>query len=470
MSSERPLESKTGGRAATTGVIPGDFAISVGNPGTTLADGWTWTRLTDVARLETGHTPSRKHPEYWGGDVPWIGIRDATGNHGQTIHKTAQYTNELGIRNSSARILPPNTVCLSRTASVGYVVVMGVPMATSQDFVNWVCGPGLDYRFLKYILLGERNSFLRFASGTTHQTIYFPEVKAFHAALPDIDTQRAVADALTALDDRITLLRETNATLEAIAQALFKSWFVDFDPVRAKMNGRAPEGMDEAMAALFPDSFEESALGAVPKGWRYLKMSDVCSYLNRGLSPRYVEEGGVLVVNQKCIRDFSVDYTKARRHDPLQRKIDGRSLVIGDVLVNSTGVGTLGRVAQVITLPEATIVDSHVTVVRAGAELSWPYLGQWMNRKQPEIEAMGEGSTGQTELSRSKLAQLLILVPRVEALHAFNDCVKPIKQLMAVNEEKANTLASLRDTLLPRMISGQLRIPEVAGKIEETLA
>ena len=247
MSSERPLESKTGGRAATTGVIPGDFAISVGNPGSDLPDGWSWTLLTDVARLETGHTPSRKHPEYWGGDVPWIGIRDATGNHGQTINKTAQYTNELGIRNSSTRILPTNTVCLSRTASVGYVVVMGVPMATSQDFVNWVCGPKLDYRFLKYILVGERNSFLRFASGTTHQTIYFPEVKAFHAALPGIDTQRAIADVLSTLDDRITLLRETNATLEAIAQALFKSWFVDFDPVRAKMAGRAPEGMDEAM-------------------------------------------------------------------------------------------------------------------------------------------------------------------------------------------------------------------------------
>ncbi|WP_424948959.1 restriction endonuclease subunit S [Comamonas aquatica] len=125
MSSERSLESRTGGRSATTGVIPGDFAISVGNPGTSLADGWTWTLLTDVARLETGHTPSRKHPEYWGGNVPWIGIRDATGNHGQEIFETAQYTNELGIRNSSARILPPKTVCLSRTASVGYVVVMG---------------------------------------------------------------------------------------------------------------------------------------------------------------------------------------------------------------------------------------------------------------------------------------------------------------------------------------------------------
>ena len=171
--------TKTGGRPASKGVIPGDYALSVGKPASTPPPGWRWTLLSDVARLETGHTPSRKHPEYWGGPIPWIGIRDATGNHGTKIFETQQYTNALGIENSSARVLPPNTVCLSRTASVGYVVVMGRHMATSQDFVNWVCSPQLDYRFLKYVLLSEREALLRYASGTTHQTIYFPRPRRF---------------------------------------------------------------------------------------------------------------------------------------------------------------------------------------------------------------------------------------------------------------------------------------------------
>ena len=148
-----PLHSETGGREATTGVIPGLYALSVGMPPRQAPSGWAWTPLSAVARLESGHTPSRRHPEYWGGDVPWIGIRDATANHGRTIEDTQQHTTRLGIENSSARILPANTVCLSRTASVGYVVVMGRPMATSQDFVNWVCTDAIDYRFLKYILL-----------------------------------------------------------------------------------------------------------------------------------------------------------------------------------------------------------------------------------------------------------------------------------------------------------------------------
>ena len=277
---DEELGTKTGGRPASKGVIPGRYSLSVGMLESRPPEGWQWIPLSKIARLESGHTPSRKHPEYWGGKIPWIGIRDATGNHGTTIYDTQQHTNELGIANSSARILPANTVCLSRTASVGYVVVMGCPMATSQDFVNWVCSADLDYRFLKYILVSEHESMLRFSSGTTHQTIYFPEAKAFHVCIPGIEQQRKISDVLQALDDRITVLRETNATLEAIAQALFKSWFVDFDPVRAKMEGRTPEGMDEATAALFPDGFEESALGLVPRGWRVRPLDEIATYLN----------------------------------------------------------------------------------------------------------------------------------------------------------------------------------------------
>ena len=204
----------------------------------------------------------------------------------------------------------------------------------------------------------------------------------------------------------------------------------------------------------------------VPRGWSFSKLADVCTYLNRGISPKYVEDGGILVLNQKCVRDFSVDYTKGRRHDPVQRKVEGRHLSLGDVLVNSTGVGTLGRVAQVLDLPEPAIVDSHVTVVRAGERLSWPYLGQWMTRKQPEIEAMGEGSTGQTELSRAKLGELMVLVPTSSLLATFDSLVEPLKLRISLNERKSGTLATLRDTLLPRLISGQLRLPDALAELE----
>ncbi|MEE7625147.1 restriction endonuclease subunit S [Methylobacter sp. Wu8] len=304
------------------------------------------------------------------------------------------------------------------------------------------------------------------------------------ATIPNIDVQQQVASVLKPIDDRIVLLRETNATLEAIAQALFKSWFVDFDPVRAKQQGREPEGavqgctsategrmpvaaLDAETAALFPDSFEESELGLVPKGWRAGNIGDNTVYLSRGISPKYLEEGGVLVVNQKCIRDFILDLSKARRHDPVQRKIDGRELSIGDILVNSTGVGTLGRVAQVLSSDELMIVDSHVTVVRASENLTWNYLGLSMMRRQVEIERLGEGSTGQTELNRSKLAALKLIIPPKETLLAFDEIALPLRQRFAVNLKQAQTLATLRDTLLPRLISGQLRLPDAEALAEE---
>ena len=267
-------------------------------------EGWQWTVLSDVARLETGHTPSRKHSKYWGGDIPWIGIKDATGNHGRTILRTIERTNELGIENSAARILPKDTVCLSRTASVGYVVVMGRPMATSQDFVNWVCSPHLDHRFLKYVLLAEQSAFPRFASGTTHQTIYFPEAKAFHVSLPPLEEQQAIASILETLDDKIELNRQMNETLEAMAQALFESWFVDFDPVRAKMEGR-DTGLPDDISDMFPEKTEESELGKIPYGWSVRSLQELCEKPQYG----YTASARTDPVGPKFLRIMDINKT-----------------------------------------------------------------------------------------------------------------------------------------------------------------
>lgn len=311
----------------------------------------------------------------------------------------------------------------------------------------------------------------RLRTGSAQAQIVIGSLEKFGIVIPtDRFQQDEIAAMLGALDDRITLQRETNATLEAIAQALFKSWFVDFDPVRTKMEGRAPEGMDEATARLFPDSLEESELGLVPREWRVGSLGEHTSYLTRGISPKYIEDGGIVVINQKCIRDFSLDLSKARRHDPGQRKIDGRELLKGDILVNSTGVGTLGRVAQVLYLSSPAIVDSHVTVMRAGASLTWNYLGLLIMRRQSEIEGMGEGSTGQTELSRGKLAVLKLLVPSTAVLQEFDEVVMPLRERFSANQTQAKTLATLRDTLLPRLISGQLRLPEAQAATKEALA
>lgn len=181
-----------GGRQATDRTMAGLAGISVSNPKTELPQGWRWTPLLRLARQETGQTPSRRHPEYWNGDIGWLGIRDARKHHGTVIQETAQKISDSGLGASSARILPAQTVCLSRTASVGYVTMLGRPMATSQDFVTWTCSPALLPDYLMYALMAEGKGIRRFGHGSTHTTIYFPELRALHIALPPLDEQRAI--------------------------------------------------------------------------------------------------------------------------------------------------------------------------------------------------------------------------------------------------------------------------------------
>ena len=366
-----------------------------------------------------------------------------------------------------------NDLIISCSGTVGRISVIenGDPLGIISQALL-ILRPRIDYllpRFLYYFLLSPQGQTeLLNASHGAVQLNIAPRavVEKIRTPVPSIKEQGRIVEILQAIDDRITLLRDTNSTLVAISQALFKSWFIDFDPVHAKQKGQIPAGIGDANAALFPDEFEKCDVGLVPKGWRASTLGESCSYLSRGISPKYTEDSGVLVINQKCIRDFFIDTTKARRHDTSQRKVDGRELKIGDVLVNSTGVGTLGRVAQVLELPEPAIVDSHVTVVRAGQSISWQFLGLALMAMQTEIEAMGEGSTGQTELSRSKLAGLKIIVPSLPVLEVFNDMVSPLRFRIVANANQAKSLTGLRDTLLPRLISGQLRVSEVEEMLD----
>lgn len=160
--------------------------------------GWRWEKLTDIARLESGHTPSRARPDWWGGDISWISLTEIRALDGQWADETQIKTNEAGIANSAARILPRGTVCLSRTASVGFVTIMGRPMATSQDFANWVCSDAVVPEFLMHALIRSRAELRALATGATHKTIYMPTLEAFHICLPERAEQVCISTKLKA--------------------------------------------------------------------------------------------------------------------------------------------------------------------------------------------------------------------------------------------------------------------------------
>ncbi|WP_418637298.1 restriction endonuclease subunit S [Winogradskyella sp.] len=205
------------GRKATTNIIPGKVALSVGKGEIKLPTNWVLIPLNDVATLATGHTPSRKKSEYWGGDIPWMSVGDARKRNGKEIFETKEYTNKLGIDNSAAVLLPKHTVCLSRTASIGYSILLGKPMATSQGFVNWKCSRLLVPKYLQLLFIAENKFLYEISEGTAHTTIYFPEVKAFHIALPSLPEQTRIVAKLDQLIEQLDQIKES---LEKIPQLL----------------------------------------------------------------------------------------------------------------------------------------------------------------------------------------------------------------------------------------------------------
>ncbi len=429
-------------------------------PDLTPPDGWKWTPLSSVAQLESGHTPSRKHPEYWDGGVPWIGIKDATENHGRTIYDTLQHVSEMGLENSSARLLPANTVCLSRTASVGFVVVMGRSMATSQDFVNWVCGPNVDPYFLKYILFAETEALWRFASGTTHQTIYYPEAKAFHVCLPPPAEQRAIASILKALDDKIELNRRMNATLEALARALFQSWFVDFDPVRAKADGRKPAGMSADVAALFPDGFQDSELGRIPKGWKVEPVGDFVDCVGGGTpstaEPMYWEGGTHHWTTPKDFSSLQAPVlldTDRKITDAGIAKISSGLLPPGTLLLSSRApVGYLA----IAVMPVA--INQGFIAMKCNERASNFFMLNWCQSNMAEIESRATGTTF-AEISKQNFRPIPVVLPTMELMAAFTARVSLHFAHITTNLHQSRTLAALRDALLPKLLSGEIRVP-----------
>lgn len=249
--------------------------------------------------------------------------------------------------------------------------------------------------------------------------------------LPELSIQKRVVEIITTIQRKIENNQELNDNLEQQAVALFKSWFVDF--------------------SLFG--------GTVPENWEDTTLENITTLITRGIAPKYSDNSDQTVVNQKCIRNHTIDLSLARTHTP--KAINEKWLKFGDLLINSTGDGTLGRVAQVWFTPKALTVDSHVTIVRPAREELIFYIGLWGILHEKEIESLHTGSTGQTELPRDRVKMLKLLLPDDSSLSRFNSIIAPMASTIISNQEENQKLASLRDTLLPKLMSGEIDVSNI---------
>ncbi len=424
-----------------------------------LPDGWSVRPFEELVYFQEG--PGIRNWQYVDEGVPFVNIRCLV--DGRLARQAMSHVSkDEALGKYSHFLLDVDDYVVSSSGTLGRIATVqksDLPCMLNTSVIRMrPKTEELDRGYLKYFLLSEyyQAQILSFATGSA-QLNYGPmHLRQMFIVCPPLPEQRTIANILGTLDEKIELNRRMNETLEEMARALFKSWFVDFDPVRAKAMGRNA-GLPGKIAELFPESFEESEEGLIPAGWKLSPLREVSAYLGRGLSPRYVDSGGICVLNQRCVRNRRVDFSKARRHDQSAKSTDGRLLLPLDLLVNSTGVGTLGRVAQIWDLLEPAIADSHMTVVRAAAGVDPYFLGVNLAGREAEIEALGEGSTGQTELSRARLGALNCLMPPEGLQALFGRSAGPLFVRACTNEKNSHALATLRDALLPKLVNGEIR-------------
>jgi type I restriction enzyme S subunit len=315
----------------------------------------------------------------------------------------------------------------------------------------------IDTDFLKfYLSSSDVVEYLKstFISGAAIPRVVLRDFKKAEINIPPLSIQKEIATVLNAIEDRIFTLRETNTTLEAIAQALFKSWFVDFDPVHAKMQGRAPEGMDEATAALFPESFEDSELGSVPKGWKWMPLNDAYEInptrkLKKGAAAPYLDMAGVQTQGHSVsgvVQREMGSGTKFMNGDTLLARItpcleNGKTAFVDFLPTDQTGWGST---EFVVLRPKAPLPQYHAYL-----------LARHPAFREHAIRSMS-GTSGRQRIQNDVLSQFPVAVPNEPIAKAFSELVLAVQESIREGHKQAATLSDLRDTLLPRLISGQL--------------
>ncbi|EMD2279140.1 restriction endonuclease subunit S [Pseudomonas aeruginosa] len=367
--------------------------------------------------------------------------------------------------------LRPGDVVIVRTGKPGTCAVIPewLNNANCSDLVIARCGAEIRPRFLCYWINSAASHHISsHLVGAVQQHFNVGAAKKMLVATPSLFAQDQVISILGSIDDRITLLRETNATLEAIAQALFKSWFVDFDPVRTKAEGRQPEGMDAATAALFHDSFEETELGLVPKGWRVMPIGEAVECVGGGTpdtkNEAYWQPEEFSWSSPKDLSGLQSPVllsTERKLSAQGLAKVSSGLLPSGTLLMSSRApIGYLA-IAQI----ELAVNQGYIAML-PGGRLPVLYLLFWCRMNMEVIKGRANGSTFM-EISKKAFRPIPALVPSAEVLAAFEQVVGPLFERLVANERQAQTLTRIRDTLLPRLISGQLRLPEAETLLEK---
>ncbi|HET7259177.1 MAG TPA: restriction endonuclease subunit S [Candidatus Acidoferrum sp.] len=410
-----------------------------------MAHNWTDKPLGDVITLQRGFDLPIQDRKT--GNVPIVSSSGVTGTHSQ-----------IGVR-------APGVVT-GRYGTIGQVFYIEKdfwPLNTTlyvKDF------KGNDPRFISYLL--QTIDYLSCSDKSSVPGVNRNDLHQIMVAVPEVSEQRMIAGVLKTLDAKIDLNRAMNETLEAMARAIFKSWFVDFDPIRAKAAGRQPFGMDSATAALFPQFLVGSEFGKIPAGWKVLKLSNLCSTqygyttsaVETSIGPKFLR---VMDINKQNWIDWSLV-----PHCSIDDKSkDSYSLKVGDILV--ARMADPGKSAIIDEDVDAVFASYLVRLKTNSLPESYYIYGFLKSDQYAEYSEGVKSGSVQANMNARVIVGATVVVPTMPLMEAYFRVALPLRQRIVLNVNESNTLANIRDALLPKLVSGEIRVKDaekiVGGKV-----
>ena len=388
---------------------------------------WKEVKLGDVGKIVGGATPSTRNPQNYGGVIPWITPKDLSINKERFIEFGERNISEQGFNSCSAKMLPKGSILFSSRAPIGYVAIAHTSLCTNQGFKSFVPDTDkMDSMFSYYLLKHNSENIANLGSGTTFMEVSGKVMSDYIVNIPDLSTQREIAGILSSLDAKIETNNKLNVKLEEMAQAIFKSWFVDFEPFKDR-------------------PFHETELGMIPEGWEVgsiLDIAELFDYQRKPLSSmeREYMKGKYPYYGATSIMDYIDKYI-----------FDGTYLLMGEdgSVVKENGCPYL----QYVWGKFWPNNHAHVMQGRNGFSTEMLYCLLSIT----DVSSIVTGAV-QMKISQRSMSRLLTVIPSKSVCKKFNTIIRPIFDIIKRIREENDRLASLRDTLLPRLMSGEIKI------------
>lgn len=411
---------------------------------------WYLKKISDIGQVIGGGTPSTKEDIYYGGDIPWLTPKDLSNYNQVCIDRGERNITKLGLKNSSAKLMPEGTVLFSSRAPIGYVAIAKNKISTNQGFKSVICNDKfVDNKFVYYTLKYYKEAIENIAAGSTFKEVSGKVLKEFKIPIPPLKEQKEISKILFSIDEKIELNNKMNETLEAIGQAIFKHWFVHFE--FPDENGQPYKSSGGEMV--------DSELGEIPAGWDVVKLEDHMDFLEGpGIRNWQYTDEGIPFINIRLINDGEIDRNKANfvSKDELE-KYNHFLLKENDLVISTSG--TLGRNAVVRKEHLPLLLNTSVIRFRP-INLTYSYMYFYLTSKRfyEELLIHASGSV-QLNFGPMHLKRISFILPSTTIQEKFEFITSKILKKLNQNRSEILLLSQIRDSLLPKLMSGKIRVP-----------